>query len=109
LEDEQQKLLMTLVSNSTIELDPEMSEEELYALVVEIKVYAEALKYKENSLKLRQETLMSIYQGNPNGTVRDMILSTNTMSMDLKREQMILNDVVEKVAEFSHVHGYGSV
>lgn len=104
--EEQERLLMPLIKNGSFNLDPDMSEEEALRLIDEIQKYSEALTFKENSLKLRKETLMSIYRGNPNGVVRDMIMGTNAMSMDLKREQMILRDAVKSVSEFSIAHNY---
>jgi hypothetical protein len=100
-EDEPLKIDMALIKNGTFEIPQDISEEDLLKLVIEISQYADALKYKENSIKLRQETLMSTYQGNPNGTLKDMLLQTNAMSMELKNEQLVLEDIVNSISEFA--------
>tara|TARA_Y100001934_G_C12276397_1_gene737590 strand:+ start:354 stop:1394 length:1041 start_codon:yes stop_codon:yes gene_type:complete len=106
LDKETLKISMPLVGNGSIEIDEDMTQEDFLALLSEVYAYSEALKHKENSLKLRQETLMSTFKGNPNGTVRDMLLGTNAMTMELKREQMILKDVVSDLSEFAEVHNF---
>jgi len=106
VEDEPEKIAMTLLKDKSFEIDPNMDEDDFLELLAHLHVYAEALKYKENSIKLRQETLMSTYQANPNGTLRDMIVATNGMSMELKQEQMILSDVVNSLMDFNHAQGY---
>ena len=99
IKEELSKLSMGLVEGTEIEFDPNMSESDINELLSEIHTLAEALKFKENSLKLRQETLMSIYQGNPNGEVREMIVATNAMFMNLKNEQGKLKQTVEQLEE----------
>jgi hypothetical protein len=100
-ETELKEIDMSLVANGTLDIPDDISEEELTALLAEISVYAEALKYKENSIKLRQEILISTFEGNPNGTLKDMILQTNAMSMELRKEQQTLGDLMTELADIS--------
>jgi hypothetical protein len=104
--DEHLEIDMSLIKDGTFDIPQDISEEDFLELVIEISQYAEALKYKENSIKLRQETLMSTYRGNPNGTLKDIILQTNTMSMNLKNEQLVLEDVVNTISEFALTNNF---
>lgn len=106
LKDEAKELVMGLIKEGTIDLDEGMTKDEFLALVAEINVYADALKYKENSLKLRQETLLSTFRGNPSGELRDMLMGTNALTMELKREQMILFDVVDALRDYALIHSH---
>lgn len=89
-----------------LSLDRDMSEKDFLAILAHMVQQAEILQYKENSIKLRQETLLSLYRGNPNGEVKSLILETNALFMDLRTEQAEFSRTVGKFEDYAVAHGF---
>lgn len=108
IKDEASELYLSLNIPDVADIQPDISDENLLDILELINIQAELLKIKENSIKLRQDNLISLYNGNPNTTVREMILGTNTMNLELRKEQtklVSLCDYIGDVLKISPVTG----
>lgn len=106
--DEANELYLNLHIPNTIDIQGDISNENLLDLIELINIQAELLKIKENSIKFRQDNLISLYNGNPNSTVKEMILGTNAINIELRKEQMDLVTLcahIGDILEISPVKG----